>query len=131
MTIVRSKALLALALITAALTVFSLVNLLRIGVGEDRVPLFILGLVNDVLGAIFAVSVFFARRSAIRWFYASAALSLATVPIMKLQNPEFSTGMLVIMFLLMTAICWVVWAVLRWKREALDQPSAVASEAAE
>jgi hypothetical protein len=123
--------LLALALLTAALTLFSLINLLRIGVGEDGVPLFVLGLVNDILGAIFAATVFFARRSAMKWFYASAGFSLATVPIMKVEHPEFPTGMLIVMFVIMAAICGVVWSVLKWKREALDQPIRPVSEAAE
>jgi len=129
MTVVKSKALIALAVLTAALTIYSLINLLRIGVSEDGVALFLVGILNDVLGAIVAASMFFARRSTIKWFYASAACSLATVPIMKMQHPNYPTGMLIVMFLLIGLICGIIWAILMWKREALNQPVEVVANA--
>lgn len=44
------------------------------------------------------------------------------VPLLGLKHPEFPIGILAFMFLVMAMICGICWAILMWKKDALNQP---------
>jgi len=121
MTIVQSKSLVVLSILLFALTAYSTKNTFEAGVSEG-VPLLVLGLVNNLLGAITAAMILLGRRSAFKWLYAMSAGALLTIPLIGMHIPEAPIWLLAVFFILMAAFCGILWSILWWRKDALNQP---------
>jgi hypothetical protein len=121
MSIVQSKTLVVLSIFLFVLTAYSAKNTFEAGVSEG-LPLLVLGIVNDLLGAITAAMILFGRRSAFKWFYAMSAGAFLTIPIVGMRIPEAYVWLLAMFFLFMPAVCGILWSILWWKKDALNQP---------